>query len=157
MLHVYGGLHRNRKPDEPLPNLPASLFSTGTPFTAIIDDDEPQILLDHTFAIAPLPTVLRPDSGNLIQYTIMKHAPSSVKTICVIMRIFNSHGNLSGTVTGNLSLHSNDAVLRGLWEAEERRISHLSADEEIWLQKYWKTKVSELNEADFQIYIRTLF
>jgi len=52
------------------------------------------------------------------------------------MRIFDSHGNLTGTVTGNLSLHSNDAVLRGLWEAEERRISQLSGDAEIWLQKY---------------------
>jgi hypothetical protein len=52
------------------------------------------------------------------------------------MRIFDSQESLIGTVTGNLSLHSNDAMLRRLWEAEESRISHLSADEEIWLQKY---------------------
>jgi hypothetical protein len=56
------------------------------------------------------------------------------------MRIFDSHGNLTGTVTGNLSLHSNDPVLRLVWEAAERRISHLSDDAEIWLQKYLEDK-----------------
>jgi hypothetical protein len=30
--------------------------------------------------------------------------------------------------------------LRDVWEAEERRVSHLSDDREIWLQKYLEDK-----------------
>ena len=112
--------------------------STGTPFIARIDDDKHQIFLDHTFPDEH-PTAcrfLRPE-GDLIRCVIHDSSPGQCKYYrCIIMRIFNSHGNLTGTVTGNLSLHSNDAVLRGLWEAEKRRISQLSGDEEIWLQKY---------------------
>jgi len=112
--------------------------STGTPFIARIDDDKHQIFLDHTFPDEH-PTAcrfLRPE-GDLIRCVIHDSSPGQCKYYrCIVMRIFNSHGNLTGTVTGNLSLHSNDAVLRGLWEAEKRRISQLSGDEEIWLQKY---------------------
>jgi len=112
--------------------------STGTPFIARIDDDKHQIFLDHTFPDQH-PTAcrfLRPE-GDLIRCVIHDSSPGQCKYYrCIVMRIFDSHGNLTGTVTGNLSLHSNDAVLRGLWEAEERRISQLSGDAEIWLQKY---------------------
>ena len=112
--------------------------STGTPFIARIDDDKHQIFLDHTFPDEH-PTAcrfLRPE-GDLIRCVIHDSSPGQCKYYrCIVMRIFDSHGNLTGTVTGNLSLHSNDAVLRGLWEAEKRRISQLSGDEEIWLQKY---------------------
>jgi len=112
--------------------------STGTPFVARIDEDKHHIFLDHTFPDQH-PTAcrfLRPD-GALLRCVIHDSSPCQCKYYrCVIMRIFDSQENLIGTVTGDLSLHSNDAVLRGLWEAEERRISHLSADEEIWLQKY---------------------
>jgi hypothetical protein len=112
--------------------------STGTPFIARIDDDKHQIFLDHTFPDEH-PTAcrfLRPE-GDLIRCVIHDSSPGQCKYYrCIVMRIFDSHGNLTGTVTGNLSLHSNDAVLRGLWEAEERRISQISSDAEIWLQKY---------------------
>jgi hypothetical protein len=112
--------------------------STGTPFIARIDDDKHQIFLDHTFPDQH-PTAcrfLRPE-GDLIRCVIHDSSPGQCKYYrCIVMRIFDTHGNLTGTVTGNLSLHSNDAVLRGLWEAEERRISQLSGDAEIWLQKY---------------------
>jgi len=112
--------------------------STGTPFIARIDDDKHQIFLDHTFPDQH-PTAcrfLRPE-GDLIRCVIHDSSPGQCKYYrCIVMRVFDSHGNLTGTVTGNLSLHSNDAVLRGLWEAEERRISQISGDVEIWLQKY---------------------
>jgi hypothetical protein len=112
--------------------------STGTPFIARIDDDKHQIFLDHTFPDEH-PTAcrfLRPE-GDLIRCVIHDSSPGQCKYYrCIVMRIFNSYGNLTGTVTGNLSLHSNDAVLRGLWEAEKQRISQLSGDAEIWLQKY---------------------
>jgi len=112
--------------------------STGTPFIARIDDDKHQLFLDHTFPDEH-PTAcrfLRPE-GDLIRCVIHDSSPGQCKYYrCIVMRIFDSHGNLTGTVTGNLSLHSNDAVLRGLWEAEERRISQIFSDAEIWLQEY---------------------
>jgi len=116
--------------------------STGTPFVARIDEDKHHLFLDHTFPDQHPAACrfLRPD-GDRIRCVIHDSSPCQCKYYrCVIMRIFDSQGCLIGTVTGNLSLHSNDAVLRGLWEAEERRISHLSADEEIWLQKYLESK-----------------
>jgi len=116
--------------------------STGTPFIARIADDKHQIFLDHTFPDQHPNACrfLRPD-GDKIRCVIHDSSPCQCKCYrCIIMRIFDSHGNLSGTVTGNLSLHSNDAVLRGLWEAEERRISKISDDAEILLQKYLENK-----------------
>jgi hypothetical protein len=56
------------------------------------------------------------------------------------MQIFDSWGNLIGTVTGNLSLHSNDRELQSAWEESERKVSHISDDAEIWLQKYLEDK-----------------
>jgi hypothetical protein len=116
--------------------------STGTPFIARIDDDKHQIFLDHSFSDQH-PTAcrfLRPE-GNLIRCVIHETSPGQCKYYrCVVMRIFDSHGNLIGTVTGNLSLHSDDPLLRGVWEEAERGISHLSVDAEIWLQKYLEDK-----------------
>jgi hypothetical protein len=116
--------------------------STGTPFIARIDDDKHQIFLDHSFSDQH-PTAcrfLRPE-GNLIRCVIHETSPGQCKYYrCVVMRIFDSHGNLIGTVTGNLSLHSEDPSLRGVWEEAERGISHLSVDAEIWLQNYLEDK-----------------
>jgi hypothetical protein len=33
------------------------------------------------------------------------------------MRIFDGRGNLAGRVTGTLALHSDDPVLRGIWDS----------------------------------------
>jgi hypothetical protein len=46
------------------------------------------------------------------------------------MRVFNRAGTLLGTVTGNLSLHSDNRELRDCWEEAELTISHLSANAE---------------------------
>jgi len=116
--------------------------STGTPFIARIDDDKHQIFLDHSFSDQHPAACrfLRPE-GNLIRCVIHETSPGQCKYYrCVVMRIFDSHGNLIGTVTGNLSLHSDDPLLRGVWEEAERGISHLSVDAEIWLQKYLEDK-----------------
>ena len=116
--------------------------STGTPFIARIDDDKHQIFLDHSFSDQHPAACrfLRPE-GNLIRCVIHETSPGQCKYYrCVVMRIFDSHGNQIGTVTGNLSLHSDDPLLRGVWEEAERGISHLSVDAEIWLQKYLEDK-----------------
>ena len=116
--------------------------STGTPFIARIDDDKHEIFLDRTFQDHH-PTAcrfLRPD-GDLIRCVIHETSPCQCKHYrCEVMRIFNSRGDRIGTVTGNLSLHSDDPVLRSAWEEAGRRISYLSDDAEILLQKYLEDK-----------------
>jgi hypothetical protein len=116
--------------------------STGTQFIARIDEDKHQIFLDQTFP-RQHPSAcrfLRPE-GDLLRCVIHKTSPCQCKHYrCVVMRIFDSRGNFIGYVNGNLSLHSDDPVLRSEWEATERRISHMSDDAEQWLQKYLEEK-----------------
>jgi len=116
--------------------------STGTLFIARIDDDKHEIFLDRTFQDQH-PTAcrfLRPD-GDLVICVIHETSPCQCKHYrCEVMRIFNSRGDRIGTVTGNLSLHSNNPGLRSAWEEAERKISYRSDDAEILLQKYLEDK-----------------
>ena len=56
------------------------------------------------------------------------------------MRIFDSHGDLKGTVTGTLSLHSDGPMLRSVWERAEREILSEGSDREGQLQKYLEAR-----------------
>jgi hypothetical protein len=56
------------------------------------------------------------------------------------MRIFDPQRDLKGTVTGTLSLHSDDPILRGVWETAERELSSVGADREEQLQKYLEAR-----------------
>ena len=115
--------------------------STGTPFIARVDKDKREIFLDHTFPDQQPSACrfLRPD-GDRIRCTIHETSPSQCKSYrCVVMRIFDSSGNLVGNVTGTLSLHSDDPVLRSVWEAAEREISLAAVDREELLQRYLET------------------
>jgi Fe-S-cluster containining protein len=111
--------------------------STGTPFTAIVDDDKREIYLDSTW-LDEHPTAcrfLRP-SGEHILCTIHGTSPAQCKFYrCVVMRVFDSQGVLIGKVTGTLALHSDNPELRGIWEAALREIPEWSADIEARLQK----------------------
>jgi len=112
--------------------------STGTPFIARIDDDKREIFLDYTFPDQHPAACrfLRPD-GNRIRCTIHETSPCQCKYYrCVVMRISDFRGNLTGTVTGTLSLHSNDPGLRSVWETAEREISPGIDDREERLQQY---------------------
>jgi Fe-S-cluster containining protein len=116
--------------------------STGTPFIARVSDNKHQIFLDHTF-LDQHPSAcrfLRPE-GDLVLCVIHETRPCQCRHYrCVVMRIFNSRGCLIGHVTGNLSLHTDDPVLRNEWEAAEQSISRSSDDAEIRLQKYLEDK-----------------
>ena len=112
--------------------------STGTPFIARIDDDKREIFQDLTFPDQHPSACrfLRPD-GDRIRCTIHETSPCQCKFYrCVVMRIFDSRGNLTGTVTGTLSLHSNDPGLRSVWEMAEREISPGADNREERLQHY---------------------
>jgi hypothetical protein len=56
------------------------------------------------------------------------------------MRIFDSKRDLKGTVTGTLSLHSDDPILRSVWEKAEREFSSEGAEREEELQKYLEAR-----------------
>jgi len=111
--------------------------STGTPFIARVDEDKRAIFSDPGW-IDQHPTAcrfLRPD-GDLIRCTIHGTSPAQCKYYrCVVMRVFDGEGTLIGTMTGNISLHTEDPGLRKCWEDAERKISHLVADAEVRFQR----------------------
>ena len=112
--------------------------STGTRFNVLVDDDKREIFSDHTFPDQH-PTAcrfLRPN-GNLIQCTIHRDSPPQCKFYrCVIMRIFNEKGEIIGTVTGDLSLHSEDPRLRNIWEEAWQKIPGTDPDSEVRIQVF---------------------
>jgi hypothetical protein len=116
--------------------------STGTPFIARVDDDKHEIFLDNSFPDRHPSACrfLRPD-GDRIRCSIHKTSPCQCKFYrCVVMRIFDAHGDLKGTVTGTLSLHSDDPLLRSVWETAERVLSSEGLHREAQLQQYLETR-----------------
>jgi Fe-S-cluster containining protein len=106
--------------------------STGTPFTARVDEDKREIFSDFSFP-EKHPSAcrfLRPD-GDLIRCTIHRDSPPQCKFYrCIVMKISDSHGTLLGNVTGTLALHSDDPVLRSAWDEAEKKISPTDHDAE---------------------------
>ena len=112
--------------------------STGTEFVARVDDDKRGLYSDHSFPDEHPHACrfLRPD-GSLLRCTIHNDSPAQCKFYrCIIMRIRDPGGNILGTVTGTLHLHSDDRVLRGIWEEAEKKILEFSPDVEERRQKY---------------------
>jgi hypothetical protein len=111
--------------------------STGTPFTATVDDDKRGIFLDHAW-LDEHPTscpFLRPCGDHLI-CTIHETSPAQCRFYrCVVMRIFDPQGVLVGKVTGTLALHSDSKELRGVWEAALGKITEWSGDIEPRLEE----------------------
>jgi Fe-S-cluster containining protein len=116
--------------------------STGTPFIARIDNDKREIFLDTTFPDThPSACRFLRRDGDRIRCSIHETKPCQCKFYrCVVMRIFDSQRNLKGTVTGTLSLHSDDPLLRSVWEIAERELSSVGADREEQLQKYLEAR-----------------
>jgi Fe-S-cluster containining protein len=116
--------------------------STGTPFIARVDNDKREIFLDNSFTDTHPSACrfLRPD-GDRIRCSIHETSPCQCKFYrCVVMRIFDSHGDLKGTVTGTLSLHSDDPLLRSAWETAERALSSEGLHREEQLQQYLEAR-----------------
>jgi Fe-S-cluster containining protein len=111
--------------------------STGTPFTAVVDEDKRELFQDESW-ISWHPSAcrfLRP-RGEHILCTI--HGTSPVQCSfyrCVVMRVFDRRGLVVGKVTGTLALHSEDPELREIWEKALADIPEGCADTEERLQR----------------------
>lgn len=107
--------------------------STGTIFTAEVDDDKREIFLDTSFSrlhphACPF---LRPD-GSVIRCTIHRDSPGQCKFYrCTVMKIQDPEGRVLGTVTGTLNLHTEDSALRELWDDQTHEMSDVRIESEM--------------------------
>jgi len=112
--------------------------STGTAFTAEVDEDKRGIFSDHSFPEKHPAACrfLRPD-GSLIRCTIHRDSPAQCKFYrCTVMHILDNSGCQVGTVTGTLSLHSDDTGLRAVWETAQKLRPGDDKEAEEWLPRY---------------------
>jgi hypothetical protein len=116
--------------------------STGTRFTAEIDEDKRAIFSDFSFPDRNPAACrfLRPD-GDLLRCTIHRDSPGPCKFYrCIAMRVSDRHGLLLGTVRGTLDLHSDDPGLRTLWEEVIRRRPKADGEAEVWIAAFLQEK-----------------
>ncbi|WP_325410195.1 hypothetical protein [Methanoregula sp.] len=112
--------------------------SSGTEFTACVDEDKREIFVDHSFPESHPHACrfLRPD-GDLLRCTIHNDSPAQCKFYrCIVMRIADRNGNAVGVVTGTLHLHSDDQMLREVWGEAEQCIPESSVDAEKRRQQF---------------------
>ena len=112
--------------------------STGTPFTAEVDEDKRHLFSDRTWIDRHPPACrfLRPDGG-LFHCTIHRDSPAQCKFYrCVVMRVLGSTGERAGTITGTLALHSEDPVLWAAYKEAMRDIKDTDPDAEERLQEF---------------------
>jgi Fe-S-cluster containining protein len=109
--------------------------STGTTFTAEVDEDKRRIFADTSFPEAHPSACrfLRPD-GDLLRCTIHRDSPVQCKFYrCIVMEVSDADGTLLGTVRGTLALHSEDRKLRACWDEIERKRPQDDAEAELWI------------------------
>ena len=112
--------------------------STGTPFTAEVDEDKRTIFSDFSFSERNPAACrfLRPD-GSLLRCTIHRDSPAQCKMYrCVVMRVSDVQGIQLGTVRGTLDLHSDDPGLRAVWDAVVRRRPKDDDEAEPWIAAF---------------------
>jgi hypothetical protein len=112
--------------------------STGTEFTAVVDEDKRRIFSDFSFPRAHPSACrfLRPD-GDLIRCTIHRDSPAQCKFYrCAVMCIADSSGHRLGYVTGTLNLHAEDPDLRAIWDTALRNRPKSDEEAEPWLATF---------------------
>jgi len=116
--------------------------STGTPFTAEIDEDKRAIFADHAFPEEHPHACrfLRPD-GNLLRCTIHRDSPAQCKFYrCIAMSIGDPTGKPLGYITGALALHADDPDLRQVWEEVVRERPRADGEAEPWIADFLRKK-----------------
>jgi hypothetical protein len=116
--------------------------STGTSFTAEVDEDKRRIFRDLTFP-EQHPTAcrfLRPD-GDLLRCTIHRDSPAQCKFYrCEVMRVLDRDGKQLGIVRGTLDLHADDPGLRAVWDEVIRNRPKDDAEAEVWIAAFLRGK-----------------
>jgi len=116
--------------------------STGTVFTARIDEDKRDLFRDRSFPDAHPHACpfLRP-AGPFVVCTIHETSPVQCRAYrCVILRISTREGREIGKVHGTFGLFSEDAALRAAWEEAVRAVSLSSPDAEERLQRFLEAR-----------------
>ena len=116
--------------------------STGTPFTAEIDDDKRAIFANYAFPEEHPHACrfLRPD-GNLLRCTIHRDSPAQCKFYrCIAMSVADPTGKPLGYVTGALALHADDPDLRQVWEEVVRQRPRADEEAEPWIAVFLRKK-----------------
>ncbi len=116
--------------------------STGTPFTAEVDEDKRTIFSDFSFPERNPAACrfLRPD-GDLLRCTIHRDSPAQCKFYrCVALRVSDAQGQLLGTVRGTLDLHSEDPGLCAIWDEVVRRRPKAEGEAEVWIAAFLQEK-----------------
>lgn len=116
--------------------------STGTPFSAEVDEDKRGIFSDFSFPERHPSACrfLRPD-GDLLRCTIHRDSPSQCKFFrCVVMRVLDPAGTIIGTVRGTLDLHSDDPGLRSVWDEAVRLRPKEDSEAEPWITSFLQKK-----------------
>ena len=116
--------------------------SSGTRFTAEVDDDKRTIFADFSFPEQNPAACrfLRPE-GDLLRCTIHRDSPAQCKFYrCVVMRVSDTSGLLLGTVRGTLDLHSDDPALRAVWEEVVRKRPKDDGEAEPWIAAFLQEK-----------------
>ncbi len=107
-----------------------SSVATGATFEARVDLDKRHLFLERTWSenhpnACPF---LRP-SGDRVLCTIHETSPAQCKAYrCVVLWIYGRGGDLLGTVTGTLALHTEDQELRCAWEESGFSITRFLPD-----------------------------
>lgn len=116
--------------------------STGTEFTARIDDDKRDLFRDRSFPEANPRACpfLRPDGPHVI-CTIHESCPEQCRAYrCVILRIAGREGREIGKVHGTFGLFSDDPGLRAAWDEAVHSIPLSSPDAEERLQRFLEAR-----------------
>jgi len=116
--------------------------STGTEFTAEIDEDKRHLVSDTSIQqIQPAACrFLKPDSG-LVRCTIHRDSPAQCKFYrCVVMRISDASGLPLGHVTGTLALHTEDPGLLATWDNVVQDRPKTDEEAEPWIAAYLKKR-----------------
>src|SRR5512136_2437323 len=99
-------------------------ISTGTPFRAIVDEDKRELFRDITW-IKEHPRARLSYQGPAEELRCRTHGASPAQCKYygwVVMRIIDPGDDPAGRVTSTLALHSDNPVLRDIWEAALREI-----------------------------------